>query len=322
MSLKSQANPGRGNDRALSAVPRSNMDSSDQRKRKRDDLTKHSENGKLQEYLEVMQPSSKSKIWSNEDLITNPGLNPISNNHLNDELGDEEYEPVPKKPITPFQTEESGGILHTIDEKSHEIINVTLPIDHIPNDNVQPIDPLPPVPSDEDWLRSRTSRLLDLAGTDEPLDLDTSTTQYHKTEAEKLAIHPEPVEKAKSDVVTHTNNGFSRKDMTLDSSSDLRNEAEANFTRLFVRNLSYTTTAKDLREYLETQGLNSIEEVSLSIISDFSILVFQSNDEYPDRDILCFVNEVTRKNILVDTSFPEDIAFPDAALFGFIAGLQ
>lgn len=320
--MKSQANAGRGNHKALLAVPRSNIDSSDQRKRKRDDLTKHSENGKLQEYLEVMQPSSKSKIWSNEDLITNPGLNPIPNNHLNDELGDEEYEPVPKKPVTPLQTEEPGGILHTIDEKSHENINVALPIDHIPNDNVQPIDPLAPVPSDEDWLRSRTSRLLDLPGTDELLDLDTSTSQYHKTEAEKLTIHAEPTVKAKSDAVTQTDDGFSRKDLTLDSSSDLRNEAEENFTRLFVRNLSYTTTAKDLREYLETQGLNSIEEVSLSIISDFSILVFQSNDEYPDRDILCFVNEVTRKNILVDTSFPEDIAFPDAALFGFSAGLQ
>lgn len=265
-----------------------------------------------------MQPPSKSKIWSNEDLIKNTGFNPILNNHLNDALNDGEYEPVTKKPKKILQARK---ISHPIDEKSNESMGIMPPVDHIDINKVQTIDPSPLPSSDEDWLRSRTSRLLDLPGSDELLDSATIKSKNDKTETKKPAIHIESAEKAMSDAGVQTDDTHFRGDLAPpDIPSDPAKDAEITFRRLFVRNLPYTATGKDLREYLESQGQHLIEEVSLSVSFDSRALVFQSNDEYPDRDILCFVNDVSRKSVLVDASFSEDGILHDATLFVFSAG--
>jgi len=135
-----------------------------------------------------------------------------------------------------------------------------------------------PNATDDDWLRSRTNRLLDLM---DPEDIvggrpDASTSHNIEPVAETNTSADPPVE---SDDIPIEETGEEVEEEIVDATI----EAISTNGRLFVRNLPYSASEDDLRKHFEPFG--SLEEVN---ISNFLISIPPFRDEYPDRDSLCF----------------------------------
>lgn len=147
---------------------------------------------KLQEYLHVMQAPSTLRTWENHE---GPALaRPVVNEQ------DAEYEDLPAK--------------------RRRITNDEEPALH---EHLQPQIPPEASKSDADWLRARTTRVLEPA--EEPV-----IEEVQETPEETKEIVP--------------------------------NSAPCT-DRLFARNLPYTATEDELREHFRSHGNHEIVEVSL-----------------------------------------------------------
>lgn len=201
---------------------------------------------KLQEFLEVMQPASKVKTWDPHSLddASNEPPTKIQAIEIPEGESDEEYEAVPKR-----------------SEKKK-------PEPHIPTDPVpavsEPVtlvernDPVPettaPDATDDDWLRGRTNRLLDLMDPEDiavtqepsiPKNADPVVESNEEgTSAERIEEPPEAEEEWEG---------------IEDDKPDPVIEAIKTNGRLFVRNLPYSATEDDLREHFAPYG--TLEEV-------------------------------------------------------------
>lgn len=127
-------------------------------------------------------------------------------------------------------------------------IHDSLAADEVPHQLVSRL----PSTSDEDWLRSRTSRLLGLVDADEET-LPRKTCESLQNPERKLLDSCDLSN-------AETNNLVSTAAVT----SGLEKSLETTSARLFVRNLSYTTSEEELKKHFETQGQTLVEEVSLS----------------------------------------------------------
>lgn len=250
-------------------------------KRKRDTIEQFNGKPKLQEYLQVMQPPSKSKIWSNEDVTRPQGAShPIIGSPRQvaiEEYDDRDYDNVLKKSkdvVRPDQFKES---LFSLEGISSTVPPVTQQEDEISEEPSLLLNQQLSVASDGDWLRSRTGNLVEsdgtgdaippktFPGTDEVLVKESITThQLPRSIMSDIGIQAEPESESRVS------------GPTLDSI----NAAD----RVFVRNLAYTCTEDELREFFTSQELGSIQEV----ISNFCFPVFTGKfyDEHPDRDNL------------------------------------
>lgn len=232
------------------------------------------EEAKLKEYLDVMQPPSKSKIWENQ-IVLIPEDSPatVSGSEMQQVIGaenDGDHEPVPKKQrmssIVPndmplpkdrnLRNTEAAELAHMdsetppiTEQKTEDAANETV---HIAQ-----------VASDADWLRSRTSRLLGLLDDDAPPEstvlsagsegqhvaCESQTRNLTNGEMPDADAHPEydyDHERPSTSVVTQLGMADTGKDNG----------------RLFVRNLTYTTTEDDLRQHFEKGAYGTINEVS------------------------------------------------------------
>ena len=273
---------------------------------------------KLQEFLEVMQPPSKSKTWANEDTakIQSLGLPADGGARVEKEgKSDGEYEHVPKKvkkSTKAAHVDSPKGQVTTSDavgerplskgKRPNGIESVIAVSDIVSGETVQNMEIPVPTASDEDWLRSRTSRLLGLV--DEDVALNTRSSGNDSPVGARPAS-PDNPQTSDVGIQTHDESRAgptTTSTLSTDGHGD-RRDTNNDTGRLFVRNLSYTTSEDDLRMHFETHGFGPIEEVSLnSSALMFSIISPQSYDEYPDRDNLCNACDVTRKTILVDMS--------------------
>jgi len=145
----------------------------------------------------------------------------------------------------------------------------------------------PPGTSDMDWMRSRTSRLLGLV-TDDVEDSDQAQ-DVKKPRAES----PE-LEKGGQTAKTPADDDAPAQvdqnaELTAAPPSEAKEEVSADVAtirksgRLFLRNLAYTITEDEIREYLS--AFPSLEEVSDLTTHYFT---YTSKDECPDRDSLCY----------------------------------
>lgn len=219
-------------------------------KRKRSDVAEDDQ--KLKEFLEVMQPPSKAKKWAAEveDLVIEPPTK-IQALELPEGGSDEEYEEVP-----------------AVSERKSQVIAVptlevpTLSIPETPEENAafNMVDA-----TDDDWLRSRTNRLLDLMDPEE-----ISATEHVVTEdkepAEAIAVHEsELIKPTKSPADA----GDVEEEVVEEEQPDPIFEAIRSNGRLFVRNLPYTATEDDLRKHFAPYG--ALEEVSSHLFYQFQI---------------------------------------------------
>jgi multiple RNA-binding domain-containing protein 1 len=208
-------------------------------KRKRDDnaLAEPQPNKKLQEFLDVMRPNSKSNTWSNEDHTATVSV-------AVDEK-DDDYTDFPE--ITLPQPNSTNQIeKYDTERKFREPTLIEEP-------NEEPAGPI----SDADWLRSKTSRLLDLTDNVETiLEQKNATIKIDiNNVSPENPLQPEAVNKQ----------GHEDDHLQIPSNSDISEfekaiEIISQSGRLFIRNLSYTVTEDDIRQHFSAYG--DLQEVS------------------------------------------------------------
>ena len=201
-------------------------------KRKRSDVD--ADDQKLKEFLEVMQPPSKAKKWVETDNATIEPPTKMQAMELPEAESDDEYEKVPKK------TRQKSPL-------KAAPIQIPTPPEPTPDDTPMRVEaPAPVDGTDDDWLRSRTNRLLDLV---DPDDMVAASPTHAEVE-EKVQQETEEVPMYEDEVM---------EDVQEEDRPDPVQEAIRSNGRLFVRNLPYTATEDDLREHFAAYG--SLEEV-------------------------------------------------------------
>lgn len=213
-------------------------------------------NKKLQEFLNAMASGGKSNTWSNADPAT--GLVPVA--EADDE--DDEYvdlAPLPKvsqPPPAPLAPR-LEAIAPALDPK--EAADADANVDsgaHQPSKEA-----MGPV-SDADWIRSKTSRLLDL--------VDDASTFLALRDPPGSTLHAaQPIEQEEEEEVLDTEMTGAE---TLSSQQYQQSEAEiavetiSQSGRLFVRNLPYSATEDELRQHFSACGeLQEVNHISFSV---------------------------------------------------------
>lgn len=190
-----------------------------------------------------MQPASKPKTWKAQTEDEEPPTK-MQAIEVPEGESDGEYEVVPKKsrkkspppPVIP--------------------IEIPAPVVEAEPDRMVEDHPerIAPNTTDEDWLRSRTNRLLDLMDPDEIGAAATGAVPAEPAvvagaKPDETPDHEEPAE----EVIQEDSD---KPDPTI--------EAIKATGRLFVRNLPYTATEDDLREHFAPFG--SLEEVCTNML--------------------------------------------------------
>ena len=238
----------------------------DTKKRKRDDG-----NTKLQEFLDVMERPSKTKSWLNPEALdtqvailddkeqARSALETVSRNEQRETGFKERKDPSQTDPSNLLVDAADSTALIPEDEQSPEN-PMTAPSAH----DFPRLEGVPQAASDDDWLRSRTSRLLGL------LDEDEETLMLRKPALEEDSHNPTAPQQAPP---TETAEAATQADLEsvehADKSLDTRTADPGDVTlfsgRLFIRNLAYSATAEELRDLFESHNSGVIEEVGTSL---------------------------------------------------------
>lgn len=265
-------------------------------------------NLKLQEFLTVMQPPSKSKVWANEDTIASGEESAVNQENitanLEDYQSDDQYQPVPKKrkksakDAPDEDPERSNKAKQLTTSKVHEPVPAKVLAEDTAEEEVpKQLVISESTASDVDWIRSRTSRLLGLVDDDE--DGVKLVNDSPLDAIREIEIGGQP----QLDTTQQTSDAGSQTDdeiLDQNEATALPVEETISTARLFVRNLSYNTSQADLRDYFGQHGaVSEVRELGYSVDA---IPLWHFCDEQPDRDSLCFACDAIRKSILVDIS--------------------
>ncbi|KAI9744478.1 MAG: Multiple RNA-binding domain-containing protein 1 [Claussenomyces sp. TS43310] len=230
-------------------------------KRKRTDIDEN--NPKLQEFLEVMQPASKSRTWTitpgQEDNLAGPPKK-VQAIELPENESDEEYEPIPTKSQKGPQAPVS--VVSVAAAPSQQAIIVPDELEPAA-DAANSAEPVGIGATDDDWLRSRTSRLLDLVDPDDPTPMQSSeqtAATLIATSKDIVAVVPDSEPQVEADPTKEISIEEDPAD-TMDATI----EAIKTNGRLFARNLPYTATEQELRDHFAVYG--ALDEVHLPLDS-------------------------------------------------------
>lgn len=234
-------------------------------KRKLGDLSNDAPNPKLQEYLKVMQPPFRSKVWANEDTnASGEGITADQGNlavNIGDDESDDQYQPVAKKrrksvKDAPDQgLQDSSGITELIAQESHQQTPTQVTEDEMVEEEVSDRPVVSEhTASDVDWLRSRTSRLLGLVDDEDDAKVANMPAPDGVKET-KVAGQPQPdATKQISDAGSQTAEKLFESHEATVLPLEVSVEEPISTARLFVRNLSYITSQNDLRDYFSQHG--------------------------------------------------------------------
>jgi multiple RNA-binding domain-containing protein 1 len=238
------------------AVPASSLNAGT--KRKRSDVDES--DPKLKEFLEVMQPASKLKTLAKQmedDSMMEPPTK-VQAMEVPEGESDDEYETVPKK-----SRKKSAPTIAAPPMPAPVASVVEQPIEF--GDAV--VEPVAATATDDDWLRSRTNRLLDLMDPDDMVGggIGASTSEHIEHVAEMSVDVDEPV---------NSDNVLPEEllEEVEEDKPDPVIEAIKTNGRLFVRNLPYSASEDDLRQHFEPFG--ALDEVCVSLFSFFSFLQY------------------------------------------------
>ncbi|KAF7515218.1 hypothetical protein G7054_g14686 [Neopestalotiopsis clavispora] len=236
-----------------------------QKKRKRDDPEEA--DAKLQEYLDVMgaskNPSKKTREVETMDANQPPVVVPEGES-------DDEYEEVPSRQaksssqkasqvVVPLEAGDSGK------QTQNNVANTVNNASKSESDGMdvdQPsVDQAPPtavVADDDDWLRSRTNRLLDLVNDDEEMPVAPPVVS---ASSNTPVVPPASNEDTATQVVDSV-----MEEAVVDPASDNEKSGKLSAVdtvhktaRIFVRNLPYSATEEELHEYFGKFG--ELEEI-------------------------------------------------------------
>ncbi|KAJ3575266.1 hypothetical protein NPX13_g4088 [Xylaria arbuscula] len=231
------------------------------KKRKRDALNES--DPKLQEFLNVMQASriSEDKLHEHGDeSVLEPPTKKVA--AVDEPESRNEYQSMPKQTakrtiipsphltpnlqIRPAAVESADVPSDVADE---------LPVPQNVQDDAE--DKIAMTVDDDDWLRNRTNRLLDLADEDEVVPAKPQPIEVEPTvQLESRDEIPDDVATTEEHTTAALEEGISQH---ADSSDDATLHAIRKTARIFCRNLPYDATTEDLRTYFETFG--EVEEV-------------------------------------------------------------
>ncbi|PTB68311.1 RNA-binding domain-containing protein [Trichoderma citrinoviride] len=263
-------------------------DEGSSKKRKREDLDES--DPKLREFLRVMK-TGKEGVLADE---TNPdadmtGLATGGDVLVPEGESDDEYEQIPKKKekLRKLESSETSRSLVTNQRPSKETSDQgALPVaEGVVADDVKPQEaekppPLDAAATDDDWLRSRTNRLLDLV---DPEDLPRPTEPA--VEAETVVRDDEDDGDAPPSPRDATEEDAPEEADGKGAEGPGADDAVATITRtsrLFVRNLPYTTTEEDLHQ--EFGKFGTLQEVHLptnasGVGKGFALVLFDNSSD-------------------------------------------
>ncbi|RWA03177.1 hypothetical protein EKO27_g11928 [Xylaria grammica] len=227
------------------------------KKRKRDALNES--DPKLQEFLNVMQTSkiSANKLHGHEDdSILEPPTKKVA--AIDEPESGDEYQSLPTQPnkrtATPSKSAPESQTRPPVvpvvdsstdmpDELASQIVN-----------DIQ--DATAGTTDDDDWLRNKTNRLLDLADEDDivpdrPQPIPVDSTDQQKSER----ATPDDVNMSEGNITVVPEESVERSADAQDATLD----AVRKTARIFCRNLPYDATTDDLRSHFE--GFGEVEEV-------------------------------------------------------------
>ncbi|KAI0106631.1 hypothetical protein F4814DRAFT_442005 [Daldinia grandis] len=260
------------------------------KKRKRDEVSES--DPKLQEFLNVMQPAktSTSKIHG---VVTEFADEPPAKYAALVEEGasDDEYEVVPSRRKKSQPTENAQPVVPTVSvlnggaegRPQTEPDIVEEPLQEVVPTATSVVEVASGVSAtDDDWLRSRTNRLLDLADdedivptTDPPEDLPSVLPpQEQEPEVIDATLDEDQVMKDPNPQPDEGEPNTETKDNILDTVRKTK--------RLFVRNLPYSATEDELRSYFERFG--DVQEVHVPMENSannrgIGFVLFASSDD-------------------------------------------
>lgn len=218
---------------------------------------------KLKEYLEVMQPPSKVAAWSKEETNTIPQSPRVEG--LGRGLGfdegqsDEEYVAIDRRGklgVGPVPSESAIGRPNQLATEAQQ-----LPAEGTGSAEAS-VECANPAMSDEDWIRSRTSRLLGLGDDDDAQAARSLPINAVPISANVLSQEPS-IQRRISDTCVQTNEMTQHEVQIKDASPvPTQENCSTQTNRLFIRNLAYTTTENDLRGLFDSHKYGHIEEVS------------------------------------------------------------
>jgi multiple RNA-binding domain-containing protein 1 len=238
------------------------------KKRKRDEP--QAADSKLREFLHVMKEGREGAMDDGVHGGMGDGVAAVAANAVPEEESDDEYEQIParkekqRRVDSPEKPLVSGSLPPQLKEaKVVSDDKAQAPAVEDPAGSKEATKPnmetQEAAPEDDDWLRSRTNRLLDLVDPDDlerTLVQGPSTTETdHAEGGDAMEITPADPPAANDEPMVETtveaSGGEPAKDDTLES---IRRTS-----RLFVRNLPYSATQEDLRAAFEQFG--TLEEV-------------------------------------------------------------
>lgn len=209
-----------------------------------------------------MQPASKSKTWANEDLSSfgQSATAAVQQVVAVAEAGesDDEYEAIPVKQAKSKSSQAeavTAEAIMTATSEDMEMEGADGEKESGETGETEMGDAPGPV-SDADWLRSKTSRLLDLTD-----DVDSHLAKA--TASASIAAQPaaqktqEEWDGPMDDGEGVQPEGEPKEVGTTEEEAAIETISKSG--RLFLRNLSYSTTEGDLREYFTEHG--ELEEV-------------------------------------------------------------
>lgn len=236
-----------------------------------------------------MQPASKSKTWANEDLSSfgQSATAAVQQAVAVAEAGesDDEYEAIPAKQRKSKSLQPEVVEAATVANEDVEMEGVSEEKDAGEMGEMGETVNAPGLVSDADWLRSKTSRLLDLtddvdshlarATASASIDVQPATQRPLATQGEWNGIDGPMTEREDAQPeVEQKEVGTTEEEAAIETMSKSG--------RLFLRNLSYSTTEDDLREYFSEHG--ELEEVIFFpsfLMSMISATSMRFRDEHP-----------------------------------------
>ncbi|KAF2737180.1 RNA-binding domain-containing protein [Polyplosphaeria fusca] len=219
---------------------------------------------KLKEFLDVMQPPSKTKTWANVALQDEPAVKAkedvAADTAIPEGESDDEYQVIAKKsktsqtrthsntvepspPRQPAALLENGGAASEPDPERTTPQEVTGGREAV---------------SDADWLRSHTKRTLEVDGAEG--EAKTHASPIFASPSEKADTHDDDEQPAKENAVIPRT-----KDEEIDDAAPSEEDKIRQTGRLYLRNLSYAVTEDDLRNHFFQHG--ALEEVHVPVAS-------------------------------------------------------
>ncbi|KAH0399298.1 RNA-binding domain-containing protein, partial [Aureobasidium melanogenum] len=209
---------------------------------------------KLSEFLNAMQAPSKLRGTRGEEV--NIAAQELDTKVVVPEAdSDSEYENVPKKQKSAAPAVKPPPVPPTTD-----VMEVEQPapvqMEQV-DESTEPAKEQDTAMNDDDWMRSRTSRLLGLADDDEEEEAATTTRPSHTVAASPT---PEPVPQPEPAANDEEFEGF--EDEPAPPTDEVEEKVRAS-QRLYLRNLSYATKEDDFRSAFTEFG--NLEEVHVPI---------------------------------------------------------